>query len=409
MNIINISRDKDNSKYGIGLFFTFIISPLIALPFILDGMRKNVRISYSIFALFLALIAYMLAPISDLASYAYLYYAYQDTNWSQFAGVYLDGKDCIMQTIEWIFAQHGIPFGFMRFLQTLLAFTLLNSIFFYKIDHSDTYYSSSEILCRYLCYLLIFPFVLMVGGVRFGFGVVVMLYGFHLYIDRSKKIFGIVLLVVSSYIHFSLLYYALISFIILHLRVNRQIAVIMLIAFFLLSFPIQSFMETYIQQKELYGAGYLGNGVWGRQENMVLGLNAIVYHWGQRILLLPLVYLFFRKYDSKNKWSRILFSYLIFFACVYSTFALAQRTTVCFMTCSVFFLLSSEEHKSKLSAPFKRLFLMCSMIICCFDLWTHREQLLLSDYWRLAQPCIITLTQEYDYSWLLQNAPDRHL
>jgi hypothetical protein len=108
--------------------------------------------------------AYMLAPISDLASYGFSYYRYQNLSWDQFANRYLSGDDFIMQTIEWGFSQSGIPFAFMRFLQTLIAFNFLNAIFFYKIDHSENAYSDKEIFYRYICYILVFPFVLMVGG-----------------------------------------------------------------------------------------------------------------------------------------------------------------------------------------------------------------------------------------------------
>lgn len=404
----NTYRDKSyNQTYGIQVFSLFIISPLLSLIFIVNGMRQNIRTAYFMFALFLSLLAYMLAPISDLASYGYLYYEYQNMSWPQFVTYQLQGEDFIMQITEWLFAQGGIPFGFMRFLQTLLAFALLNSIFFYKIDHSDKIYSNSEILFRYVCYILIFPFVLMVGGVRFGFGVVVMLYGFHSYIDKKRKIAGILLLVTASFIHFSLLYYSLLSFILIHLNISRKIACIALLAVVGMSFPLQSYMEAYMLQNELKGAGYLGDGIWGRQVDMILGINAIVYHWGQRIMLLPLVFAFFKRYNSRNKWLRIWLSYLLFFACIYSAFTLAQRTTVCLMTCSVFLFLSLEERASKFSGAFRRIFFTCSVVICCFDLWTHREQLLLSEYWRLAQPSVLTLTQEYDRAWLMQNAYDR--
>lgn len=251
----NTYRDKSyNQTYGIQVFSLFIISPLLSLIFIVNGMRQNIRTAYFMFALFLSLLAYMLAPISDLASYGYLYYEYQNMSWPQFVTYQLQGEDFIMQITEWLFAQGGIPFGFMRFLQTLLAFALLNSIFFYKIDHSDKIYSNSEILFRYVCYILIFPFVLMVGGVRFGFGVVVMLYGFHSYIDKKRKIAGILLLVTASFIHFSLLYYSLLSFILIHLNISRKIACIALLAVVGMSFPLQSYMEAYMLQNELKGA-----------------------------------------------------------------------------------------------------------------------------------------------------------
>lgn len=395
------------NAYLFGLISTFLVSPLVSLKFIVDGMRRNERSAYFVFALFMSLIAYMLAPVSDLASYGYTYCIDKDLSWNQFAHRYLHGEDFIMQTVEWIFARLSIPFAFMRFLQTLVAFLILNSIFFYKIEHSESCYDGNEVFYRYICYILVFPFILMVGGVRFGFGVVVMLYGFHLYIDRKKLVLCLIMLLLASWIHFSLLYYSLLSVAIVNIKMSKKYMAISLIIVFIASFPLQSYLEGYFIKNELQGAGYLGDGVWGRQVGMTLGIKALVYHWGQRLFLLPLVYAFFKMYDNKNKWLRLWFSYLLFFACMYSTFALAQRTTVCFMSCSVFVYLSMESSGSKFSAAFNRMFLICALLICSFDVFTHRDQIFLSNYWRIAQPALLTFTQDYDKAWLLENAPER--
>ena len=246
----------------------------------------------------------------------------------------------------------------------------------------------------------------MVSGVRFGFGVVIMIYGFHLYNDRRKKILGLIFLLFSTCIHFSLFYYSIISLVVMHLNLNKKSAIALLVVVFVMSFPIQTYLETYFIKNDLQGAGYLGDGNWGRQIGKTLGLNAIIYHWGQRFMLLPLIYAFFKRYDSLNKWARLWFSYMLCFACMYSAFALAQRTTVCFMTCSIFYFLSMEC-KSKFSSTFVKVILTSAITICLFDVWTHREQLILSNYWRLIQPGVITLTQEYDKEWLLKYAIDR--
>lgn len=155
-NFINSIARNGLSKnaYLFGLVSTFLVSPFVSLWFIIYGMRRNERNAYIVFAVFMALMAYMLAPISDLASYGFSYYRYQNLSWDQFANRYLSGDDFIMQTIEWGFSQSGIPFAFMRFLQTLIAFNFLNAIFFYKIDHSENAYSDKEIFYRYICYIL---------------------------------------------------------------------------------------------------------------------------------------------------------------------------------------------------------------------------------------------------------------
>lgn len=408
-NFINSIARNGLSKnaYLFGLVSTFLVSPFVSLWFIIYGMRRNERNAYIVFAVFMALMAYMLAPISDLASYGFSYYRYQNLSWDQFANRYLSGDDFIMQTIEWGFSQSGIPFAFMRFLQTLIAFNFLNAIFFYKIDHSENAYSDKEIFYRYICYILVFPFVLMVGGVRFGFGVVIMLYGFHLYIDRNKLIPCIVVLLLASWIHFALFYYSLLTFAFLHLNIHKKYLIAILLVVFIVSLPIQSYVEAYFVKNEIRGGGYLGDGVWGRQLGMTLGIKALVYHWGQRLLLLPLLYAFYVNYDSKDKWLRLFFSYLVLFASTYSAFALVQRTTVCLTTCSLFIYLSLENIGSKFSVKLNGLMVICAVLICSFDLFTHRKQIILSDYWRIAQPAVYTFTQDYNMTWLFDNAGDR--
>ena len=145
----------------------------------------------------------------------------------------------------------------------------------------------------------------------------------------------------------------------------------------------------------------------GQTAGNVLGIKALVYHWGQRLLLLPLLYAFYVNYDSKDKWLRLFFSYLVLFASTYSAFALAQRTTVCLTTCSLFIYLSLENIGSKFSVKLNGLMVICAVLICSFDLFTHRKQIILSDYWRIAQPAVYTFTQDYNMTWLFDNAGDR--
>lgn len=405
MNHVKLFDKHIEMGYFVGVLILFIISPLLSLIYILRGMFQNIAGSYFMFSIFMALLAYMLAPVGDLASYGFLYYKYQHLVWDQF---WADlNEDFIMQTIIWLFSQSKIPFGFVRFFQTIIAFNILNCIFMYKIKHSDTSYTNKEIIFRYFCYVLLFPFILMVGGVRFGFAVVIMLYGFHLYIDRGKSVFGLMLLLLSVCIHFSLLYFSVFSFLILQMKLNRVLICIILVLAFIMSYPIQSYLETYFLANEMQGAAYLGDGVWGRQEGHLLGLNTIVYHWGQRLFLLPLIFALFKRYNDRNAWLRLGLAFIFLFACTYTAFALAQRLTVCFMTYSIFLLLSMEEKNNKFSLKYMKLFMAGSILICCFDLWTHREQLILSEYWRLVQPSIITLSQEYDKIWLFKYANER--
>ena len=69
--------------------------------------------------------------------------------------------------------------------------------------------------------------------------------------------------------------------------------------------------------------------------------------------------------------------------------------------------LSLENIGSKFSVKLNGLMVICAVLICSFDLFTHRKQIILSDYWRIAQPAVYTFTQDYNMTWLFDNAGDR--
>lgn len=393
--------------YFWGLLGTFLLSPFISLYFIVNGCLKGRKSAYFLIAVFLGLIAFMLAPVSDLASYGYMYYRSQNIGWEFFSSRYLGNGDFIMQAVLWCFAQIGIPFQWLCFFEAFIAFYLIIRLFFYTVEMSSKEYSSVEILIRFICYLMVFPFVLLVGGVRFGFAVIIAIYGIHLYIDRNSKIGCVLFFALASLIHFSLLYFLIIILISIHVKINRFPAIILLVFFFVCSYPFQKYLQAYFVSNELAGSGYLGDGLWGRRSGMTLGLNALVYHWGQRVCFLPLVYLFFKYYDKENKWFRVFNSLLFLFACCYSAFTLAQRITVLVSSISIFIFLIIESYAINFSVKEKYIFVICSLIVCSFDLWTHRMQLILSDYFRIIQPAIITFLQKYDEIWLFQHALDR--
>ena len=95
------------------------------------------------------------------------------------------------------------------------------------------------------------------------------------------------------------------------------------------------------------------------------------------------------------------------FSMSYTAFTLAQRLTVLVQTFSVFIYLE-EEAKGYIPKVWQGFVLILAcLLIGGFDVYTHRNQILLSDYWRLFQPVPLTLTEGYDYDWLFINAKDR--
>lgn len=395
--------------YLLGVLVTFWVCPIFSLPFIVSGMLHDRRTAYFAFAVFMGLLAYMLAPVADLASYAYMYYKFEHQSLENVFIHAFVRKDFVMHSFLWLFAHLGIPFGYFKFSIAFISFLILNHIFLDKIQSSLVYYSPGEVVCRYFCYIAVFPFILLVGGVRFGFATIIMIYGFYLYIDRSMKILGVLIALCASFIHYSLLYFALFAIFVIQIRIERKVALLLLALMAVFSLALQNYVQQYLVSNEVAGVDYLGDGVWGRQVGQSLKITALVYHWGQRLFFVPLLIIFFRQYDKKYVWGRLFFSFLLMFSILYSAFTLAQRLTVIISTISIFIYLEEEIKGYVPSKRYGLILLFSCLMICAFDLYTHREQILLSNYWRLCQPVPITLTQEYDKEWLFINSRDRFM
>lgn len=407
MTLRYFGRNLEDSGYFAGLLGTFLICPVLSLFFIVDGMLKDRRGAYFVFAFFMGLLGFMLAPVSDLASYAYMYYRLDSQTLESVFNHAFVKNDFVMNCLLWIFANLHIPFGFFTFFIAFIGFCLINGIFLDKVGNMEVEYSPREVVLRYFCYVAVFPFILMVGGVRFGFAAVIMMYGFHLYIDKNARIGGLALVLCASFIHYSLLYFALFSILVLHLRIEKKTALLLLVVLAVCSLPVQNYAQQYLESRDLAGQGYLGDGTWGRQVGQTLRITAIAYHWGQRLFLLPLIFLFFKQYDNRHLWGRVLLAFLLMFSMSYTAFTLAQRLTVLVQTFSVFIYLE-EEAKGYIPKVWQGFVLILAcLLIGGFDVYTHRNQILLSDYWRLFQPVPLTLTEGYDYEWLFINAKDR--
>ncbi len=388
---------------SLGLFLLFLLCPILALPFIINGIRIGDKKCYFLFTIFMGLIAYMLAPIADLGGH----YIYSDflsrMDWEVFK-IYLSSKkDYITQIIEWGIPQIGLPFEILPLLEVVISFSLIHSMFCYSIKNSSKLYTKKEIFIRYVLYLLLFPFIILVSGIRFGIAVVIMLYAFHLWLERKKMIWPILLICISCFIHFSITYFVIPIVILLYIPLNKYRMIFLLVIALASKAMINESTANYLIENEMAGSAYLGDGVWGNTENKDFANTAIIYHWGQRVLLLPLLFILFSHFKQMKRWGNILLGFILLFIVFMNFFTITQRITVCILIFSIFFLLKIEDNGYTLSHKSRRILVICAIISCCFDIWTHRKFINLSNYQRLLQPAPITLIQTYSKDWVLKN------
>lgn len=395
-----LSTTKNNS---LGLFLIFLLCPILALPFIINGIIVGDKKCYYLFTIFMGLIAYMLAPIADLGAH-YIYCDFLSRmNWETFKIYLSNNKDYITQIIEWGIPQIGFPFEILPLIEVVISFSIIHSMFCYSIKHSSKLYTKKEIFVRYVLFLLLFPFIILVSGIRFGFAAVILLYAFHIWLERKKMIFAFVLICLSCSIHFSMIYFVIPIVILLYIPLNKYSMIFLIVIALASQHIISKYLADYFIDNEMVGSNYLGNGVWGNTENKDFAYTAIIYHWGQRVLLLPLLFILFSHFKQMKRWGNILLGFILLFIVFMNFFTITQRITVCVLIFSIFFLLKIEDNGYTLSHKGRRILVICAIISCCFDIWTHRKFIILSNYQRLLQPVPITLIQTYSKDWVLKN------
>lgn len=392
-------------KYNfVGELILLLLSPILALPFIIYGMKSGNRKSYMLFSLFLSIVAYMMAPLSDLGRHYLLADYFSTMDWDTFKSYMQDQHDYISQFLEWwLVGQLKLPFEIIPMLEIIVAYSIINSIMNYYAQFIPSKDTNRIIFQRYIYYLLLFPFIILVSGVRFGIATIFLLYALHLLIDRNKYICSFFWFFTSLMMHFSMLYFLLPILLIVFIPLNKKRVVTLVSLSVLLSVALSSYVADLFIESDMKGAGYLGDGVWGNVTGKEFKTTALIYHWGQRLLLLPLISLLLFEFNRLKKWGNVLLAFLLLFIVFINYFSILQRTTVCLLIFSVFFLINVERSGFTIKKYVVKLLMFCAIISCSFDIYTHRGFINKSDYWRLIQPIPITLMQTYSKEWVIYN------
>ena len=98
--------------YTVTVATLFLLSPLLALPYILLGIYRQERSAYFFFALFLGFLAWLQVPLSDLFRHSLNIYHYLDKPFS-YAYVNKQSADYFIPIVNWILVNGNIPYQYL--------------------------------------------------------------------------------------------------------------------------------------------------------------------------------------------------------------------------------------------------------------------------------------------------------
>lgn len=390
-----------SEKYILVVYSIFILSPLLALPFIIYGIYHQYKGCQTALAVFMSLLAFLTAPVGDLFRHTLMYFAMETYSYERF--VHTIDFDFIMQFLEYFMAKHNIPFEFLRLAYTFISYSILNYIFNHLISNSDCLYKKSEYFNRYMLTFMSMNFFVLVLGVRYLFATSVFTLGVYYYLCEGKKTFALLFVCLSIFIHYSLFYYGLFIFLFIHIKMNKQTFLFSLILGLIISDVLISQFESILVEQNLQGSSYLGDGKWGKGFKEQLDLKDIIYMYVSYIpCLFTVIYAI-----KRIKKGRIYVYFTTLALLIAITFSLGsvsgRITKIFYLGIPMLVLWEERRDKRKMAQRYYNAIFYSMVLLYAATLLGMRNPLHHSDYQYIAAPAPIILTHQYDKDWIYQH------
>ena len=188
----------------------FLLSPFLSFPFILNQLKSKDRAGSLLLSFLVGLIGYLYIPSisNDKARYYERFELYSTFDFSSFTYFIFGLKkpDFIFDFVLYVASQLGIKIEFVFFILTWLCvyllFLVINSIITSVKPGNWSYILIS------LLTLLSFSLPSLLSGLRFTLGATMFIYGvYSLFFTGAKAIRGILIIILATQTHFSLLYF----------------------------------------------------------------------------------------------------------------------------------------------------------------------------------------------------------
>ena len=374
----------------------FLLSPLLALPYIILGIYRGEKSAYFLFSLFLGFLAWLQIPYADLFRHtmnAYNYYG------KPFERVF-NNSDFIVPLANWILMNNHIPYQFFRLLYVTESFFLLTIIFNYMINVSSREYTQKEVFERFCILFCFFEFIQTTVGVRYGFALYQYIFALHLLINKKSYIAALIFAFLATKIHESFYFFIPISIILYVCCRSRKTSIILLICLTVIAVPIIGRFSFLLGRRaDWYFGG--GTSISGNTFGKVTIYGFILFT-AIRLFLLPFAFLVIKYFDSSSKWVRFAMVWLILFCVFITNSVMIFRIAFIFATIGVFLLLAIEMQE-KLHTRVIRIILWCGIMTTVLNAINYRTYILESKYQYIAMPTFVILQNQYERQWIIEH------
>ncbi|WP_277850149.1 EpsG family protein [Moellerella wisconsensis] len=376
---------KLSLQLTLSAFMLFII-PLIGFILTLGFIRKQKKIPFFYISAFSFIVFLYIPPLGDLYRH---HLEYINT-----PNIFINTKlDFFLYYNLFIFKKLGIPFYFIPPIYVSLSLYLYLKSFdlFYKIR------GTKNLLLCIIIILLSVNYISIASGLRYGLAAAIVIYAYSHLIIKNNKLFSIILIIISTQIHFSTYLFLapiLLSSINLSKRLFFSLCILSLI-FSNTAIPILNI----ITEKLNHGSSYI-SGVWSSSENNNLAGQARFFLNKLPFYIYFFIFFFIIKNNSNYKNNNILYWTILLCLVLSFSLSLFLRYSVVPSFIMLFLILSSQKIT-------KNIFL-CILLFSLLDfsidtLYGYRRQIELGAMWEslYTPPLIKIYSINDDYKSML--------
>ena len=398
MSVLNLFVNK---KYLVLPILLFVLSPILSLPFIFYYISKQKYETMTLLSLFMALCSVLWPPTGDLCRHNMMYYEFQKMSVEQFVVFISEQFDFILYLMSFLFAKLGLPFEYIRGLFVFITYQMMFWIF-------RDCLKQNLLLCKsYFLFFLLFYlsvlFFVITQGLRYGFAIGLFTFGVYRYLVNKNGI-GLLCMIVSFFIHYSLIPYFL-TFLLSKLIVNISTIKIVLLSIVCMITFNSSIGEYIINilpigddlNKALlaYTSGYWSTEYLNDHSTLYL-LSRVM----TSLMFYPLLY-FVIRYNINNEINRYA-KWLIILVSIYYVISvtLYMRIAQFFIPIGLYIFALFYNPRLK---RFSLFVLLCGILSFFSQIYTFRREATISREYLLFGPVVLALSSEYTYDWIINN------
>lgn len=369
-----------------------LASPLLATPFVLYNIYMKRRGAIFLFAFLIGIFAFLTPPWEDLYRHTISYYEARLLDFSAFWSSLDD--DFLVQIISYLLSVNDINFSYARFFYLFFQICILGYILS-DLERSKNLNRSQEFVL-FLIVFCGFNIIESILGVRHGFALVVFCLGIYLLYYKNRMIESIMILLVSSFIHFFYLPLLLCALIVYFcpIKISQKmfymLAVFSVICGYFLS---STFILSYYSDKMYYLEGH-----WGT--DFETNWRGQIFYGMKRIWIIPLFLFFLKKGNDNGKYRCLIYVFILIFLSTFSLAVISGRIIGVISIMLIIYYIDNIRNSSKrifTAIAISAILFLCSNVYGNRIIFTHSFY---SDVWK---PVPFIFHDNYTLSWIFEH------